>query len=76
MRSLPTKKGAWEGCGHKVEPVLFSDNILNVIAVVEYTGNNPKNLCYDCWAKESGLPYSKERFDRREKERVLEASDD
>ena len=59
----------WEGCGHKVEPVFFSDNILSVIAVVEYTENNPKKLCYDCWAKESGLPYSKERLDRREKDK-------
>jgi hypothetical protein len=63
-------------CGHRVELVLFSNNILSVIAVVEFSENNPKNLCYDCWAKESGRPYSKERLERREAERLKESETD
>jgi len=64
--------GVWKGCGHKAEPVFFKDDILGVVAIVEYSENNPKDLCYDCWAKERGLPYSKERLERREAERLRE----
>jgi hypothetical protein len=59
----------WKGCGHKTEPVFFKNDPLGVIAVVEYSEDNPKDLCYDCWAKERGLPYSKERLERREAEK-------
>jgi hypothetical protein len=66
----------WEGCGHKVELIFFSNHILSVITVVEYTENNPRKLCYDCWAKEAGLPYSKERLARREAEKVRRLGDE
>jgi len=62
--------GVWKGCGHEVEPVFFSNSILSVIAVVEYDEENPDELCYDCWAKARGLPYSEERLARREKKRL------
>jgi hypothetical protein len=64
--------GAWKGCGHKVEPVFFNDDPLSVFTLVEYSEDNQKDLCYDCWAKERGLPYSEERLDRREAERLKE----
>ena len=49
-------------CGHGVVPKFFRNDILGVAMLVEFTEDNPKKLCYDCWAKERGLPYDKKRL--------------
>ena len=54
--------GVWPGCGHKVAAKFFRNDILSVTGVVEFMEDNPKQLCYDCWAKERGLPYDKKRL--------------
>ena len=54
--------GVWPGCGHEVVPKFFRNDILGVARLVEYTESNSKELCYDCWAKERGLPYDKKRL--------------
>jgi hypothetical protein len=69
---MSPEDGIWKGCGHKSEPVFFKGDTLSVVAIVEYSEDNPKDLCYDCWAKECGLPYSKERLERREVDRLKE----
>lgn len=65
-----SRMGIWNGCGHEVEPVFFSNNVLSVIRIMEYDEENPNELCYDCWAKERGLPYDSVRFARREAKRL------
>ena len=54
--------GVWPGCGHGVVPKFFRNDILGVARAVEFLDGNPKELCYDCWAKERGLPYDKKRI--------------
>lgn len=58
--------GVWSGCGHKVVPKFFRNDILGVMRLVEFTEENPKELCYDCWAKERGYPYDKKRLGEAE----------
>ena len=58
--------GVWPGCGHAVVPKFFKNDILSVVGIVDFMDDNPKELCYDCWAKARGLPYDWKRLGEKE----------
>jgi len=45
--------GKWIGCGHPVRALILDNNPLSIACYLEFEGNNPKQLCSDCWDKEN-----------------------
>jgi hypothetical protein len=53
MPKKKVEKGVWKGCGHKVRAVILDNNLLSIASYMEFEENNPKDLCIDCWEKDT-----------------------